>query len=251
MINKELMKKKLESLRTNGKSDKKDNTFFKPEEGDQDVRFLPSPDGDPFKEYHFHYGLGDSFLCPKRNFNEKCAVCEFASALWKEGTPESQKQAKGLFARQRFFTNVLVRDKDGTFSQPPKPYGYGKETYEQLIETSLDPDYDDFTDPEQGRDFKLNYKKADKQGAYPKTKLTIKAKQSSIGKAKKEIKEILDKAQPIESYLTRKSSQEVQAILDKANSEPLKDEKRLGEATAELPSDSLDSVDDAIDELRS
>lgn len=251
MINLEKMKKKLESSLTNGKSDKKDDVFFKPEEGDQDVRFLPSDDGDPFKEYYFHYGLGESFLCPKRNFQEPCAVCDYASSLWRDGTDESKKQAKALFARQRFFTNVVKRNQDGTFVGP-KPYGYGKTTYEQLIQIVLDPDYGDVTDPETGRDFRLNYKKPENKGAYPKTTLTAKPKQTPLTKVKKEIKDILDKAKPIESFLTRFSSTEVAGVLEgfmeSIEAKDKTEDKKYGSPDKKSTSE-VNSVDDAIKEL--
>ena len=248
------MRKKLESLKTNGKSDKKESPFFKPAAGDQDVRFLPSDDGDPFKEYHFHYNLGEAFLCPKRNFNEKCSVCDYAFDLWKEGTDESKKMAKNIFARQRFFSNVIQR---GNEALGPKPYGYGKETYEQLIETVLDPDYGDITDAEEGRDFKLNYKLAEKKGSFPKTKLTVKPKQTPIAKSKKEIKEVLEKAKPISSFLVRKTTEEVKAALEAFLDDPFADEgvKKYGGGSPETSSETdagsgeINSVDDAIEEL--
>lgn len=255
MINKELMKKKLESLKTNGKSDKKESVFFRPDEGDQDVRFLPSADGDPFKEYYFHYNLGEGFLCPRRNFGEKCAVCDYAFELWKEDTDESKKSAKNLFTRQRFFTNVILRGKE---ELGPKPYGYGKETYEQLIKMSLDPDYDDFTDLELGRDFKLSYTKPEKKGAYPKTKLTIKPKQTPLASSKKIIKEILDKVKPIESFLLRKSPDEVRQTLETYLDDPFDNstnrESKLGDSVNNLSSDEeavVTSIDQAIEELAS
>ena len=48
------MKAKLQELEGGGKS-KKDNVFWKPTEGDQDIRIVPTSDGDPFKVFHFHY----------------------------------------------------------------------------------------------------------------------------------------------------------------------------------------------------
>jgi gp32 DNA binding protein like len=253
VINVELMRRKLESSRTNGKSDKKESIFFKPIAGDQEVRFLPSEDGDPFKEYHFHYGLGEAFLCPKKNFNEKCSVCDYAWNLWREGGEENQKMAKGLFSRQRFFSNVVTR---GQEALGPKPYGYGKETYEQLIEIVLDPDYGDITDVEAGRDFKLNYKLAEKKGAFPKTKLTVKPKSTPLSKTPKESKELLEKAKPIESFLTRKTPAEVKEILEKFLEDPYSGEEleKYGakpEKTSSSSSEEPSSVDDAINELMS
>ena len=80
-INMELMRKKLAALRGEGNGDNKQSVWFKPEEGDTDIRIVPTPDGDPLKEMYFHYSVGNhnkAVLCPKRNFGESCPICEFA-----------------------------------------------------------------------------------------------------------------------------------------------------------------------------
>ena len=86
------MKSKLQELESGGKS-KQDQVWWRPQEGDQDIRIVPTPDGDPFKVYHFHYNLGEGarggVLCPKRQFGENCPICDFASKLWQEGTDDS------------------------------------------------------------------------------------------------------------------------------------------------------------------
>ena len=93
-LNLDKMRQKLDTL--NGKGDKKNNAFWRPSEGENNIRILPTPDGDPFKEKFFHYGVGNqSFLCPKRNFGDECPVCSFASQLWDEGTEDSKKMANG------------------------------------------------------------------------------------------------------------------------------------------------------------
>ena len=77
-INLDLMRKKLSTSKNNGKVE--DNTKWRPSEGDQTVRILPTTDGDPFKEFHFHYNVGKNpgILCPKRNHGEDCPICDFA-----------------------------------------------------------------------------------------------------------------------------------------------------------------------------
>ena len=117
-INMELMRKKLAALRGEGQRDS-ESIFFKPEEGDQDIRIVPTPDGDPLKEVFFHYNVGEhrgGIVCPKRNFGERCPVCDFASAVWKDGTEnndeEAKKLAKSLFVRGRYFSPVVVRGRE-------------------------------------------------------------------------------------------------------------------------------------------
>ena len=150
----ERMRAKLNSI--TGK-DRAKNDFWRPEDGENNIRIVPTPDGDPFKEFHFHYNVGQGgFLCPKRNFGDDCPVCNFANKLWNDGTEESKKQAKDLFAKQRFFSPVLVR---GQESESVKVWGFGKMAYEKLLTIVLDPDYGDITDPSEGRDVKVSCNK--------------------------------------------------------------------------------------------
>ena len=114
-INLDKMREKLATLKGNG-GDR--DSFWRPEDGNQDIRIVPTPDGDPFKEKHFHYNLGNTpgFLCPKRNYGDECPVCEFASQLWRDGVDNnddgSKKVAKSLFVRPRFFSPVMVRGEE-------------------------------------------------------------------------------------------------------------------------------------------
>ena len=48
------MKAKRDALENRGGSK---TVFWRPEEGEQTIRILPPSDGDPFKEYWFHYNL--------------------------------------------------------------------------------------------------------------------------------------------------------------------------------------------------
>ena len=128
------MKAKLAALKGNGGGS---SVFWKPQDGEQTIRILPTEDGDPFKDYHFHYmtisGKNNSVMCPKRNFGELCPVCDFASNLWNEGqngAPGAGEEAKKLFAKQRFFSPVIVR---GQEASGPRAWGYSKTIYEQLL----------------------------------------------------------------------------------------------------------------------
>lgn len=50
------MRAKYQKLRSKGGGNK--DIFWRPQDGEQTIRILPTPDGDPFKEYWFHYNLG-------------------------------------------------------------------------------------------------------------------------------------------------------------------------------------------------
>ena len=208
------MKAKLQELESGGRQ-KSDNVFWKPQEGDQDIRLVPTEDGDPFKVFHFHYNLGEAarggILCPKRQFGDPCPICDFASKLWQEGTDDSKRMAKSLFVRQRFFSPVIVR---GEEEQGVKVWGYGKTIYETLLGLVLNPDYGDITDVDQGVDFTLTYTLPKTKGAFPQTNLVPKRKSSALAATKAGIKEFINNVPEIDNLFTRKSSAEVKAILE-------------------------------------
>ena len=111
------MKAKLEASK-NPQARKEDNTKWRPSEGDQTLRILSTADGDPFKEFHFHYNVGKNpgILCPKKNHGEDCPICEFASTLWRQGVESDdatlKNEAKKLFVRKRFYSPIVVRGKE-------------------------------------------------------------------------------------------------------------------------------------------
>jgi len=203
------MKAKLAALQNKGGK----TAFFKPEEGKRySVRVVGTPDGDPFKEYWFHYEIGkNSILCPKKNHQEDCAICNFASKLYKENTEDSAKMAKKFLARQRFFSPVIIRgeEKDGV-----KIWGYGKNVYQDLLSLTLNPDYGDITDPDNGTDLNMISGKA--PGAqFPTTKLTPARNASKLCQGTdEECRDLMDSVPDFDEIHERKSSADVAAILD-------------------------------------
>lgn len=234
------MREKLAQLENGGKS-KKDNVFWKPSEGEQEIRIVPTADGDPFKVFHFHYNLGEAarggIICPKRQFGEECPVCEFASSLWQEDSSESKKMAKSLFVRQRFFSPVVVR---GEEEQGVRIWGYGKTIYEQLLGLVLNPDYGDITDVDNGVDLTLTYTLPKTKGAYPTTNLVPKRKSSKLASSDEAITSALNNIPNVDELFQQKSAADIRAIL----------ESFLSPATGPLDDNSvINSVDDAIKEL--
>ena len=213
-INLDAMRAKLSSLRGEGNSD---SNFWRPEDGDQTIRIVPTADGDPFKEMWFHYNVEKGgFLCPKRNFDDGCPVCEFASQLWREGVDNnddhSKKTAKSLFVRQRFFSPVIVR---GEEEKGVRVWGYGKTAYENLLTLVLNPEYGDITDTEAGTDLTLTYGKP--AGAqFPQTKLVPRRRSSPLCEDMTPDKcaELLDSIPDFTGLFERKSESDVQTILD-------------------------------------
>ncbi len=251
-INMELMRQKLASLRGEG-GDKRDSIWFKPEDGDQDIRIVPTGDGDPLKEMFFHYNVGEhrgGVLCPKRNFGEHCPICEFASAVWKEGVEsndeESKKLAKSLFVRARYFSPVILRGRE---EEGIKVYGYGKKAYELLLGYILDPEYGDITDIGEGTDITLTYTKPTTPGAYPQTNMKMRRNTSPLLEDTESIPALLDRMPDFGSLFERRTPEEIDALLDEQLAGSKSAESRSRETVAY--GNSTSEVDKAFDELMS
>lgn len=247
-INLKKMKEKLAAAK-NGRGGK---TWTPPEDVATKARILPTPDGDPFKELHLHYGINKkTVLCPKRNFDEHCPICEFASKLWNEGDEESKAMAKKLFVRQRFFSPILLRaDKDPSV----KLWGYSQGVYQKLLEKVLNPQYGDISDPETGTDFDIRYGKAAGK-LYPDTELDFDRKDSSLCAelGDEKCQELLNSLPDFDSIYDRMSTEEVQALLDAhmaaGDDEEEGEEKEDKEKYAGTTTNEMD-VDGALDDLK-
>lgn len=216
-INIEAMRAKLDASK-NGNKPRTNDTKWRPTQGDQTIRILPTADGDPFKEFHFHYNVGKNpgIMCPKRNHGEDCPICNFASQLWKDGVENDnatlKAEAKKLFVRKRYYSPILVRGKE---SEGVKIWSYGKTAYETLLGYVLDPDYGDITDPDVGTDIVLNYDVPGTPGSFPKTTLKPRRRPSVLcDDAVADCQELMDSIPDIAGLFDRKTTEDVQALLD-------------------------------------
>jgi len=188
--------------------------FWRPNEGEQTIRIVPPGNGDPFRDYWFHYNVGETpgFLSPKKNFGEDCPLDTFVRQLWKEGTDESKRIAKKLSARQRFFAPVVVR---GEEDQGVKAWGFGKRAYELLLGLVLNPEYGDISDPETGIDLVLHYEKP-VGASFPETKITPRRKSSPLHEDPAIAADWMENVPDFEQLFasSRKTTEEVQQILN-------------------------------------
>jgi hypothetical protein len=242
-INLAKMKEKLSALESKGKGN---SVFWRPEDGEQVLRIVPTADGDPFKEYWFHYNLGKNagFLSPKKNFGEEDPLNDFVRQLYKDGSDESIKMAKNLSARQRFFAPVIVR---GEEDKGVRLWGFGKTAYKELLNLVLNPEYGDITDVNEGTDLTIQYGKP--PGAqFPQTSIIPRRRPSPLAETEETISTYLNSVPNFDEVFERKTPQQVQVMLD---------EFLLGESDAESVSSetskynntSTSTVDQAFDEL--
>ena len=243
----ERMRAKLNSI--TGK-DRAKNDFWRPDDGENNIRIVPTADGDPFKEFHFHYNVGQGgFLCPKRNFGDDCPVCNFANKLWNDGTEESKRQAKDLFAKQRFFSPVLVR---GQEAEGVKVWGFGKMAYEKLLTIVLDPDYGDITDPDDGNDLKIMYGKPP-GASFPRTDIRARPRKTplcddAVG-GDERCAELLESIPNFDSLFERKSTEETGTILEQHLASENSDGTELERFGSNSSGGETDSVEAAFNDL--
>ena len=161
--------------------------------------------------------------------------------------------AKSLFARQRFFSPVMVR---GEEAQGVRVWGYGKMAYETLLNLVLNPEYGDITDTEAGTDLVMVYGKPP-GGQFPLTKLTPKRSTTQFCEdvTPERCKELLDGIPDFEDLFERKTSGEVKALLDEfllsdEDAESTSTETvKYASSTGASKSTEANSVSDAFDEL--
>ena len=247
-INLDKMREKLSSLRGDGNSS--NDTFWRPEDGEQTIRIVPTSDGDPFKEMWFHYNVEKGgFLCPKRNYSDDCPVCEFASQLWREGADNndehSKKVAKSLFVRQRFFSPVMVR---GEEERGVRVWGYGKTAYENLLTLVLNPEYGDITDVETGTDLQMTYGKPP-GASFPQTKLVPRRRSSSLCEdmTPEKCTELLDSIPDFTGLFDRKTTAQVQTSLDTFMNTQVDDPETVSSETARYGNTTKDGEATAVD----
>ena len=208
-INLDKIKQRMNKLQNKGGNG--DDRFWRPQDGEQTIRIVPTSDGDPFKDFWFHYRVGDAtpFLSPKRNFGEQDALDTFVRKLFDEGSEDSIKVAKSLMARQRFFSPVIVR---GEEDKGVRIWGYGKMAYEKLLSLVLNPEYGDISDSEAGTDLVLHYGKP--AGAtFPQTKITPRRKSTPLSEDSAQSKRYLESIPDFDALFERKTPEEVEAIL--------------------------------------
>jgi hypothetical protein len=221
--------------------------FWKPQDGDTTIRIVPTSDGDPFKEFWFHYNLGRTpgFLSPKKNFGEADPLDDFVRKLFNERSEDSIKMAKNLMARQRFFAPVIVR---GEEEKGVQIWGFGKRVYQDLLDLVLNPDYGDITDVESGTDLKITYGKP--PGAqFPVTNVTPRRRSSALSEDEELSTQWLDSIPEFAQVFDRKTPEEVGTLLEDYLNGDLDAEQASTETTKFSSGSTTTTVDKAFSDL--
>ena len=203
------MREKFTVLKNGGSNFK--NLWWKPQNGENTIRIVPTSDGDPFKEAYLHYSVTKGgVLCPKKNFGEECSICEYVSELYDSKEEESIAAARNLVAKRRFFSPVLDRKEE---HGSVRWWGYGKKVYEKLLNLVLNPEYGDITDDKTGTDLDISYGKAPGM-KFPGTEVTPRRKPSIVTDDDTLLTEISEFDTDVLALFQRKTSAEVSELLD-------------------------------------
>ena len=243
-IDLEKMKQKRAALMN---KDPNRDIFWKPQDGDTTIRIVPTSDGDPFKEFWFHYNLGRTpgFLSPKKNFGEADPLDDFVRKLFNERSEDSIKMAKNLMARQRFFAPVIVR---GEEEKGVQIWGFGKRVYQDLLDLVLNTDYGDITDVETGTDLKITYGKP--PGAqFPVTNVTPRRRSSALSEDEELSTQWLDSIPEFAQVFDRKTPEEVGTLLEDYLNGDLDAEQASTETTKFSSGSTTTTVDKAFSDL--
>jgi hypothetical protein len=151
----------------------------------------------------------------------------------------ARKLERTIGPKTRTYVPVIVR---GEEDKGVRFWGFGKLVADQLMELMLMDDYNGFTDLNSGYDIQIDFKKAEKEGEWPKTTLFVKPKprpviDPSLPNAKELIEKITTK-QPhlVPDVYQEASYEELSAALEEylKKSEEPEDED---DENVKLPSD--------------
>lgn len=144
--------------------------YFKPKEGKNVVRILPpwNDEGVFFKKGIIHYNVGDNIVTCKQMAGKTCPICD---ALKDLGTDIAKEAAP----KTKFYVNVIDRSNEAA---GPQILALTPKQMKSLRKYLEDPDYGDFTDPDEGRDIIIE---KDSSGNMTQYDLRLRPKETEVG----------------------------------------------------------------------
>mgnify|MGYP001576476278 CR=1 FL=1 len=207
MIDFDAIKRKLQKL--NRQSNRQD-VIWKPT-GEHVIRLVPKQP-DPFIERFFYYFLpvGGGAVSPGFTFGKPDPIKELAEKLRNEGTEEGRNQARTLAPKLRVYAPIIVR---GEEDKGVRLWGFGRRVYESLLNTILDGDFKDITDPLEGNDIKVKFTKVTQSG-FPDTTITVRPKTSKLCDNEAKAEEWMNNIPDIDTLYELKSYEELSGLLN-------------------------------------
>jgi hypothetical protein len=195
--------------RTRRQIEDRRSSYFKPRDGQNRVRILPSWRKGKNQEFyievptHRNIGPGNQWATCLQFWGEKCPVCRAIERLSASESARDQNAASKMMADERYLMNVGVPN---TPEGLVKPWSISRTWFVEILGYFSDPDYGNFTHPREGYDYIFT-----KEGEGLKTRYTNKrfARQPSPIK----IPDCKSKLVNLDTFPRRYTRQELLAFL--------------------------------------
>jgi hypothetical protein len=216
--------------------------FWKPQVGNYTIRIVPAKSNkqNPFKEVYFHYGFAKGPVLALNNFGEADPIMEFAAKLRQSKDRDNWALAKKLDPKMRVFVPVVVR---GEEHLGVRLWEFGKEVYKSLLGFAADEDYGDFTDIQEGFDFKIDAVAAEVAGRkVVSCTLRPRPKASPISEDINLINKFLEEQPDIMTINRKREYNDIKELLAKWLNPEAEEEQQAPAAPAPTPADPLPAV---------
>jgi len=216
--------------------------FWKPQVGNHTIRIVPSKSNkqNPFKEVYFHYGFAKGPVLALNNWGEADPIMEFAAKLRQSKDRDNWALAKKLDPKMRVFVPVIVR---GEEHLGVRLWEFGKEVYKSLLGFAADEDYGDFTDIQDGFDFKIDAVAAEVAGRkVVSCTLRPRPKSSPISDDANQVNKWLEEQPDIMTINRKREYNDIKELLAKWLNPEAEEEQAAPAAPAPTPADPLPEV---------
>jgi len=216
--------------------------FWKPQVGNYTIRIVPAKSNkqNPFKEVYFHYGFAKGPVLALNNFGEADPIMEFAAKLRQSKDRDNWALAKKLDPKMRVFVPVIVR---GEEHLGVRLWEFGKEVYKSLLGFAADEDYGDFTDIQDGFDFKIDAVAAEVAGRkVVSCTLRPRPKSSPISDDANQVNKWLEEQPDIMTINRKREYNDIKELLAKWLNPEAEEEQAAPAAPAPTPADPLPEV---------
>lgn len=142
-------------MRTKKQLEDKQDSYFKPKEGINRVRIMPSwrGRGEPFYVQiptHKNIGPDNKWATCLQFWQEDCPVCTDMEKLSRSNNSRDQNTASDMRPDDRVLMNVgYPNNEEGII----KPWSISEKWLLELLGYFTDPEFGDFTDPKEGYDY--------------------------------------------------------------------------------------------------
>jgi len=252
------IEEKLQQI-TTGKMFTKKSNYWRPKT-EHRIRIVPHEP--QFLEHMIHYGVDPNgpVVCLS-TINKKCPICQLRIKLFQNGDKATAGKLKAQLRIATPIVEVSFDDSNRFGAQgnaEPKWWSFSKKVYENIINICKNPDYGDISDPENGTDLDIVYKKAKTKGEFDSTIVTPRRKSIPLATAD-ETKKIIESVPDISADFRILEPEEMSKVVEEwiksvefapeSDTEPESTEPVVAAvATTESPDSAFEEISKIVNE---